>query len=170
MSLDISWTKDVPVVEAPGRPGSYCPGRFSGEWSDGSFELKIEVTDGEAVVAGVFTTDFPVPRDLVRDRVSAAVDGACWAVEQLTPQQLSERGPQRIEVKGKPRRPKLSDEHLKQVARIHERSQTKPTASVAGAMALTQDNAAQRVALARRRGFLLQASDDERVGASARPA
>lgn len=168
MSLTISWRADTQVVDAPGRPGLFCPETFTATWNDGA-HIDIAFTPGTIVTSkwylpgglGDRTT-----RDAWRERIAEAVDGACWAVEQMTPKQLSDRVGHKVKVTGKPRRPKLTDEYLQHVAEVHRQAAKAPTAALADAEALLQPNAAQRVALARRKGFLAPATDDERMGAS----
>jgi hypothetical protein len=169
MSLTISWPADTPVVDAPGRPSLFCPESFTATWGDGA-HIDIAVTTGAVV-----TSKWYLPgglgertsRDAWRERIAEAMDGACWAIEQLTPKQLSDRVGHKVKVAGKPRRPKLTDEYLEHVAAVHRQAERAGTAKLADEDGLLQPNAAQRVALARRKGILPPASDDERVGASA---
>lgn len=175
MTLTINWQADVDIVDAPGRPGSYCPETFTATWGSPrkDFQVLVRLQPGQGIVTSdIFAADeHPddrrTMREVMRERVSEAIDGACWAVEQLTPVELSRRHAHKLKVAGKPSRPKLTDEHLAQIAETHRQNAgDRPTSAVARRFGLTQPNAAQRVALARRKGFLPPAAEDERVGAS----
>jgi len=152
-TLTISWPDDTTVIAAPGRPGSYVPVLFTATWGDEA-RITIHINGTSLVLTDMYLRDGlqgQLTRDAWRERIARAIDGACWCIEQLSPAELSERKGHTIAVGGKPARPKVTDEHLRDVARVYE---AEGGVAVARQFGLTTTNASQRVYEARRRGLL----------------
>jgi hypothetical protein len=155
MDLTITWEDGTRVVDAPGRPSLYCPQRFTATWGDGAH---IDMTIGEDCIV---TSNWFLPeglqgrstREAWRARGAEAIDGACWAVEQLTPAEVSQRPARSVQVAGRPSRIRVTEALLRQVADI-VRDAERPHTAVAEALGLNQPNASQRIYEARQRGLL----------------
>lgn len=155
MTLSIEWADGTPIVDAPGRPGLYCPQRFTATWGARDVQIDIDVENGQACMGFRYTADLGpgTYRDIARNRTKQAIDGACWAVEQMTAKDLFEARGRKVEVTGRPARARVTDEHLREVAEVY-RTAERPHVAVAERFGLTQSNASQRIHEARRRGIL----------------